>query len=146
MFNPVPYIGDHKECDAMAEFQYSIYKDKQNNLLRVNVSGLLTRGGAMSMVKQARESAYKDKLNLLYDMRAMQLPNGLKLSEIIDFVRNHESLNIDKASEIRSASLVISQLLSDEVWEVYQYASRNAGLQWQFFTEERSAIEWLIAL
>ena len=113
----------------MAEFRYDIYQDPTNHILRIDVSGRLTRSGAMSMVKTARELAHKDGLNLLYDMRTMEMPKGILLNDILAFVRNHKSLNTEVASSVRSASLVVKQLLSDEVWEVYQYASRNAGLR-----------------
>lgn len=127
----------------MAEFRYEIYQDPKNHVLRIDVTGILTRDGVMSMVKEARELAHQGKLNLLYDMRTMDIPEGLLLSEILTFVRTHESLNDEAANSVRSASLVVKQLLSDEVWEIYQYASRNAGLQWEFFTEELEALKWL---
>lgn len=129
----------------MTEFKYKIYRDKGTQLLRIDVSGTLTRNGFMAMVKAAREQAHKDSINLLYDMRTMELPEGILLSEILAFVRTHTSLNTAAAGKLRSASLVVKQLLSDEVWEVYQYASRNAGLQWEFFTDEQRAIDWLAA-
>jgi hypothetical protein len=127
----------------MAELKYDIYKGKDGGLLRIDVSGTLSRSGVMKMVTAAREQAYRENLNLLYDMRTMDLPDDILLSEILTFVRTHASLNSAKANSVRSASLVVKQLLSDEVWEVYQYASRNAGLEWEFFTEEQKAIDWL---
>ena len=127
----------------MTEFRYKIYEDKETKLVRIDVSGTLTRSGVMSMVKEARERASAEDLNLLYDMRTMELPEGILLSEILTFVRTHTSLNNESAANLRSASLVVKQLLSDEVWEVYQYASRNAGLQWEFFTNEQQALDWL---
>lgn len=127
----------------MTEFRYKIYQDNDTQLIRIDVSGRLTRGGFMSMVKEAREQAYTVNHNLLYDMRSMELPEGILLNEILSFVRSHASLNSEFAANLRSASLVVKQLLSDEVWEVYQYASRNAGLQWEFFTDEQQALNWL---
>lgn len=130
----------------MTEFRYNIYQDKKTNLVRIDVSGTLTRNGVILMVKEAREQAHKARLNLLYDMRTMELPEGILLSEILAFVSSHASLNNESAANLRSASLVVKQLLSEEVWEVYQYASHNAGLQWEFFTDEQQALDWLAAL
>ena len=127
----------------MTDFRYKIYQDQNNELLRIDVSGTLNRSDFMRMVKDARERAYLDNQNLLYDMRTMELPEGILLSEILAFVRSHTSLNHERAGSLKSASLIVRHLLSDEVWEVYQYASRNAGLQWQFFTEDQAAINWL---
>lgn len=129
----------------MADFRYRIYTDQANNLIRVDLRGTLTRSGIMSAVSEARDLAHQEERNLLYDMRAMEMPEGILLSEILTFVRTHTRLNSEEATKFRSASLVVKQLLSDEVWELYQYASRNAGLQWEFFTEEEQAIDWLCA-
>lgn len=129
----------------MVDFRYRIYKDEPNKLIRVDVRGTLTRDGIVTAVAEARDQAYQEGLNLLYDMRAMEMPQGILLSEVLTFVRTHTRLNSEEATSIRSASLVVKQLLSDDVWELYQYASRNAGLQWQFFTEEKDAVDWLCA-
>ncbi len=127
----------------MTEFNFQINVDREANLLRIKAEGALDKGRFMSMIKQARETAHQDQLNLLYDMRDLNLPAGILLSDVLTFVRTHSSLNDEKASSLRSASLIGEELLGDEVWEVYKYASQNAGLDWQFFTDEAEALIWL---
>lgn len=127
----------------MTAFRYDIYKDPQFSILRIKVTGTLTREGIASMVKSARQQACESKFNLLYDMRTMELPADLRLSEILNFVIHHESFRDEQTNKARSASLVVRQLLKEEVWELYHYAARNAGLDWQFFTREAEALVWL---
>lgn len=127
----------------MTEFSFQLDPDKTANLLRIKSEGTLDRAGFMSMVKHAREAAHKEHLNLLYDMRDLEMPEGILLSEVLTFVRTHTSLNDDRAPSVKSASLIGEELLGDEIWEVYKYASSNAGLAWQFFTDETKALSWL---
>lgn len=127
----------------MTEFSFQIDPDEKFNILRIKSEGTLDRAGFMSMIKHARETAHQEQLNLLYDMRDLDLPKGILLSEILTFVRTHTSLNDDRAPSLKSASLIGEELLGDEIWEVYKYASSNAGLEWQFFTVEAEAVSWL---
>ncbi len=127
----------------MTAFQYEIYQDPQESVLRIRVTGMLTREGIAGMVQNARQQAGRNRLNLLYDMRAMELPAGLRLSEILSFVMTHKSLSHKPTDSARSASLITKQLLKEEVWELYSYATRNAGLEWQFFIRESDALAWL---
>jgi|MEHZ01.3.fsa_nt_MEHZ010971673.1_2 hypothetical protein len=127
----------------MSEFKFQIDPDKSTEFLSIKAEGTLDRGGFMRMVKHAREMAYQEQLNLFYDMRDLDFPEGILLSDVLTFVRTHTSLNDDKASSLKSASLIGKELLGDEIWEVYKYASNNAGLEWQFFTDEAEALSWL---
>lgn len=127
----------------METFLFDIEKDAERELVRVNARGPLSREGFIRMVTEARQLAHEVHWPLLYDMREMYLPDDILLNEILSFVKSSSSLNTAEARTIRSASLVLRELLSDEIWEVYRYASESAGLLWAFFTSEQDAVEWL---
>ena len=127
----------------MSEFKFQIDPDKSTEFLSIKAEGPLDKGSFMDMVKHTREMAHQEQLNLFYDMRDLDLPKGISLSDVLTFVRTHTSLNDDKVSSLKSAPLTGKELLGDGIWEVYKYASNNAGLEGQFFTDEAEALSRL---
>ena len=111
--------------------------------MRINVYGAFEREPFMDMISQARYQAHNQMLNLLYDMRSMSLSQDISFKELFAFASTHPMLNIKRATELRSASLLSRDMLAEDIWDLYEYASRNAGLKWMFFVEEKQALAWL---
>ena len=126
----------------MESFSFSIERDNQQGFLRVHCSGAMRRAGFVTMVTRARAEAHRLQCHLLYDMRLLRLPDDIQLSELLVFVQSGV-LDQELARAFKSASLVIPELLADEIWDIYGYASQLAGLRWEFFTDESLAAAWL---
>lgn len=114
-----------------------------HKILSIQIFGSLERESFMQMISEAREQAHRENLNLLYDMRNMSLPENISFKELFAFASTHPMLNRQCATELRSASLLSQQLLAEDIWDLYQYASQNVGLQWMFFVDRGQALDWL---
>lgn len=127
----------------MGHFVFEIRLSPERDYIRVDCCGLLNRESFVRMVSEARQVSMGEQLPILYDMRPMRLPADIRLSEVLAFVQNSANLNNPLARSLKSASLAVPEVLTDEVWDIYGYAAQNAGLQWAFFTEEQDALRWL---
>ncbi len=125
----------------MESFLFTVHCDNTRQLVWTTATGPLSREGFIRMVTAARRHSGELGWPLLYDMRQMYLPDQLLLNEVISFVKG--SLGNDGVRQVRSASLVVRELLGEEIWDIYRFASRLAGLEWALFTDEQQAIRWL---
>ncbi len=119
--------------------EYRIEVEAGAHLVRVEVTGLLTKEDGDVIITSSRTEASKHGFDLLYDMRDAR--TDVPLGEWFFLPRRLDALKGAEAAKRKAAVLVTADEIAD--YKFYEDVARNAGLSFQVFLEEAEARAWL---
>jgi len=120
---------------------YSIRKDDQLRLVRVNVQGKLDKNLGYEIITKARKKAAESGFSILCDVRGVD--HHVALADWFYLPRKLEVLQKNPTRNVNVA-VVITQESSQE-YDFYQNVAENVGLTFRVFMDEEEAIRWLTA-
>lgn len=119
---------------------YAIRVDHSQRLIRVNYQGGIDLANAAVMTAEARDLANRHRFQLLYDFREARITASL--TAVGEFPSHYVAPVTGDHPLTASANIICSDD-NLEYWHFYGRACETAGIIWQAFFDEASALAWL---
>lgn len=120
---------------------YTIDQDKENQLIRVEVVGVITEGNGEKIITEARSAAGETGFDILYDMRRSS--SKINISGWFRLPRNLDVYKAASARLIKAAVLISKDDKSVDDYMFFETVTRNLGFRLKIFFDEDDALLWL---
>jgi hypothetical protein len=121
------------------KFDTEISEEKK--VIRCTLEGVPVVKDAISLALILRRQASELGFNVLYDARKMHVPSSVMPA--YEFSSQLSSKIDDPALRRVKVAFLYDAGKFDEHWKFWETASVNRGLQFQGFTSELDAMDWL---
>lgn len=124
------------------ELDYKIIVDNENELITVEVSGIIsTQNASNALIAVSIENTTLDYKKILFDLTETKMDPNQSLIEMICFSNQFSILTPDKSIKI---SALVKHI--DYFCEQLEEAAQGNGYQLRHFTNKNGALEWLNTL
>jgi hypothetical protein len=126
----------------MADGEYTVTLDTENNIVHVVVQGVLTKELGEEIITNARAAAAEHKYRILCDVRGVDVKVPLA-----DWFFLPRTLPIFKDAKIRTirSAVLVSPGTHKRVYDFYETVTHNLGMSVRVFLDEDKAVDWLKA-
>lgn len=121
--------------------KYDIQENSEKKILYCSLEGVPVIKEAISLALALRKKASESGFNVFYDARKMSVPTSVMPA--YDFSTQLSSLLSSSVERSVKVAFLYEPGQKDEHWAFWENVSVNRGLQFQVFTEEEKALDWL---